>query len=120
VILIGGHIEPIVEFSAAFFFFVQSLVLLGIELLANTVRDISVGLENLTLLHIFDESLQMVCLQSMVRFSLWVLPAILSFVTIWRPGTSHDTIHIAPDGMLAAGRRPARRQSERLDQRASA
>jgi hypothetical protein len=33
------------------------LVLLGIELLTNTVRDISVGLENSALLYIFDEGL---------------------------------------------------------------
>lgn len=99
--MIGGHIEPVVEVSAAFSFFVQSLVLLGIELLVNTIRDISVGLENLTLLHIFDEGLQIVCLQSMVPFPLWILPAILSFVATWRPGTSHNTIHIAPDGILA-------------------
>ena len=77
------------------------LVLLGIELLANTVRDISVGLENPTLLHIFDEGLPMVCLQSMVPFPPWILPAILSFVATWRPRTSHNTIHIAPDRILA-------------------
>jgi hypothetical protein len=99
--LIGGHIEPVVELSATFFFFVQSLVLLGIELLANTVRNVIVGLENSTLLHVFDEGLQMVCLQSIVPFSLRIFPAILSFVATWRPGTSHDTIHITPDGMLA-------------------
>jgi hypothetical protein len=69
-ILIGGHTEPVIEFSTAFLFFVQSMALLGIELLANTIRDISVGLENPTLLHIFDEGLQMVCFQSMMPLSL--------------------------------------------------
>lgn len=39
----------------------------------------------------------MVYLQSIVPFSLWILPAVLSFVATWRPGTSHDTIHIAPE-----------------------
>jgi hypothetical protein len=37
----------------------------------------------------------------MVPFSLWILLAILSFVAIWRPGTSYDTIYIALNGMLA-------------------
>jgi hypothetical protein len=100
-ILIGGHTEPVIEFSTAFLFFVQSMALLGIELLANTIRDISVGLENPTLLYIFNEGLEMVCLHPMVSFSLWILPAVLSFVATRRPGISYNTIHIAPDGILA-------------------
>jgi hypothetical protein len=79
----------------------MSLVLPSIQLLSKALGNIIMGLKDSSVLHVFDEGLQMVCLQSVVSFALWVLPAILSFVATWRPGTSHDTIHIAPDAMLA-------------------
>lgn len=43
----------------------------------------------------------MVRLQSMMFFTLWVLPAILPVVATQRAGTSHETINMAPDRMLA-------------------
>ena len=43
----------------------------------------------------------MVFLHSTVPFPPQILLAILSFMAIWRPGTSHNTIHMAPDGTLA-------------------
>lgn len=94
--LIGGHIEPIIELSGPSFLF-KSLVLPGIQLLAKAVGNIIIVLEDSTLLHVLDEGLQMVCLQSVVPFLLRNLPAILPFVATWRPGTPHDTINIPPD-----------------------
>jgi len=41
----------------SFLLFVKSLVLLSIELLANTIRDVIIGLEDSSLLHVFNEGL---------------------------------------------------------------
>ena len=71
------------------------------KLFANTFRDIRVISRTAPCSTYLLRPFRWWCLQSIVPFSLWILPAILSFVAAWRPGTSHDTIHITLDRMLA-------------------
>jgi hypothetical protein len=88
--------------TGGFLLLFRSLLLFCIQLVADTVRDIIMGLNDPALLYILHEGLQLMRSESIMLFPDGILPAVLPLIVAWRPGTTHRPIYIAPHRWLVS------------------